>query len=349
MSQINIHNYEAYLLDFSEGNLSEEMQMELELFLIQHPELGIDLNELSLMNVELEPVSFNEKEKLKKTELDLVSETEFINYIEGLSSNKEKLHVEKSCASNPKLNKELTLYKNTITKADLSVVYENKEGLKRQANVIWLNINARSFAAAASILFVLGLIFLWPKQEITNTKIAVINHDTTIKPHSEEVILRENSMIANNEQKNIIQEKKSGEAYKINSNKIGTLNKESLAKESATHSNITNNKVPEITNVENKSPLLKEEIALNTSEINPNLKNNSVVTVITENDEEPITGVAAKKKKGIWSIAEKALKNLNSLGVKSVNGETENSENETAYALTVGGLSITHKKPAENL
>ena len=44
MSQINIHNYEAYLLDFSEGNLTDELQMELELFLIQHPELDINLS-----------------------------------------------------------------------------------------------------------------------------------------------------------------------------------------------------------------------------------------------------------------------------------------------------------------
>ena len=34
MHKINIHNYEAYLLDFSEGNLTGELQVELELFLI---------------------------------------------------------------------------------------------------------------------------------------------------------------------------------------------------------------------------------------------------------------------------------------------------------------------------
>ena len=48
MHKINIHNYEAYLLDFSEGNLTGEFQVELELFLIQHPELEINLDELIL-------------------------------------------------------------------------------------------------------------------------------------------------------------------------------------------------------------------------------------------------------------------------------------------------------------
>jgi len=44
MGQINIHNYEAYLLDFSEGNFTNELQVELELFLIQHPEIDINLS-----------------------------------------------------------------------------------------------------------------------------------------------------------------------------------------------------------------------------------------------------------------------------------------------------------------
>ena len=44
MQTITIDNYEAYLLDFSEGNLSDDLQVELELFLIQHPELEIDLS-----------------------------------------------------------------------------------------------------------------------------------------------------------------------------------------------------------------------------------------------------------------------------------------------------------------
>ena len=67
MHKIDIHNYEAYLLDYSEGNLTGELQVELELFLIQHPELEINLDELSLVTIENEATSFSNKISLKKS------------------------------------------------------------------------------------------------------------------------------------------------------------------------------------------------------------------------------------------------------------------------------------------
>ena len=54
-----------------------------------------------------------------------------------------------------------------------------------------------------------------------------------------------------------------------------------------------------------------------------------------------------KKKTGLWALASKALKNLNQVGVKSVNGNEDENQDKTSYALTLGGLSITHK--ANNL
>ena len=72
MHKIDIHNYEAYLLDYSEGNLTGELQVELELFLIQHPELEINLDELSLVSLENEAASFSNKNSLKKSEADVI-------------------------------------------------------------------------------------------------------------------------------------------------------------------------------------------------------------------------------------------------------------------------------------
>lgn len=95
MGQINIHNYEAYLLDFSEGNLTEELQMELELFLIQHPELDINLSELELVSLNEETFLFENKQHLKKSNHDLVSEAQFVAYIENQLSENEKQQIEK--------------------------------------------------------------------------------------------------------------------------------------------------------------------------------------------------------------------------------------------------------------
>ena len=109
MNTITKDNYEAYLLDFSEGNLTSELQMELELFLIQHPELEIDLDAIELLEIEKETVSFANKLGLKKTENDLVSEDQFIAYIENQLAPNERLFIEESCKTNASLLKDFEL------------------------------------------------------------------------------------------------------------------------------------------------------------------------------------------------------------------------------------------------
>jgi hypothetical protein len=56
-----------------------------------------------------------------------------------------------------------------------------------------------------------------------------------------------------------------------------------------------------------------------------------------------VTANPDKKKKGIWAAASRALKNLNHAGVKTVNGDNKEKPITSAYALTLGGVSITHK------
>ena len=69
----------------------------------------------------------------------------------------------------------------------------------------------------------------------------------------------------------------------------------------------------------------------------------TIVETITENEDEAPVLIPEKKKKGLWANASRALKNLNNAGVKSVNGNEEDGKNKTSYALTLGGISITHK------
>jgi hypothetical protein len=66
------------------------------------------------------------------------------------------------------------------------------------------------------------------------------------------------------------------------------------------------------------------------------------VDVISESDEEDAPAEEPRKK-GIWAMAKRTLKNLNAVGVKSVNGTEENANNNTTYALTLGNVKITHK------
>lgn len=343
MQRIDIHNYEAYLLDFSEGNLTGELQVELELFLIQHPELAINLDELSLVTLEDEATSFLNKQSLKKSEIDLVSETQFIAYIENQLPENEQLELEKSCAINPTLSKELLLFTNTIAKPDISIVFENKQSLKRKPKVIWFDFSAVQYAAAACIIFLVGLFILWPKTTIDSESSTLANKTGAITTHT--IASNNNSVIESTTHPNdFISPKESNRSI---TQQTTTLKKEQalLANNTTSTKNNAvsiNDTVPQTLNNSPiiESPINETLIALNTV---PAIKKKTVVQVITENDDEQVVTNFEKKKKGVWAAASRALKNLNHAGVKSVNGDEEDTKDNTAYAITLGGVSITHK------
>lgn len=334
MGRIDIHNYEAYLLDLSEGNLQEEFQIELELFLIQHPELNIDLAELSPVSLDKDVTRYSEKNNLKKSESDLVSDAQFIAYIEQQLSLEERFHVEKSCDINPLLLKELALYKATIATADTSVVYSDKRELKRKPKVVWFDFSFTHYAAAACILFLLGLFIVWPGTDAENQNEKLVNKSET------------NSGLKttwnSSQNKSQIAVKASTQKTSASKQNKHIIHKEALSDQKEnTMLNDTSYEttIPTpVTELKTNEPF----IALNTPPVTKQA-NNTIVQVITENEEDVTEAKKETKKKGLWSVASRALKNLNHAGVKSVNGDESSNNENVGYALTVGGLNITHK------
>jgi hypothetical protein len=343
MRKIDIHNYEAYLLDFSEGNLTSDLQVELELFLIHHPELEINLDELSLVTLDNEATSFSNKNALKKAPTDLISEAQFIAYIENQLPENERLHLEKSCAINATLSKELVLFTATLASPDASILFENKQSLKRKPKVVWFNFSLTQYAAAACVVFLIGVFMFWSK---TNT-----NYETSVLANKSEAVISQSVATNNNP---------STEQTTNTNNNIAPItphvsgpqqNSKSkpeqafLANNISKH-NINSTKATDTTlNTIKNTPIIeppKKETLIALNEI-PAAKQKTVVQVITENDEEPITVNSNKKKKGIWAAASRALRNLNHFGVKSVNGDENENKGNTAYAITLGGVSVTHK------
>ena len=64
--EINRHNYEAFLLDQLEGNLSVDEQQELHNFLLLNPDCSPELNEAEPLILEGEKVQFQNGRFLKK-------------------------------------------------------------------------------------------------------------------------------------------------------------------------------------------------------------------------------------------------------------------------------------------
>lgn len=342
MSKITIDNYEAYLLDLWEGNLSGEMQVELELFLIQHPELKTDLSELPVFTEEAEAPVFKAKNSLKRSEDELVSEERFIAYIENQLPLNERLELEKSCAANPSLANELNLYKKTIATADVAVVYEPKHELKRKPKIIWFNFSATQFAAAASVAFLIGLFVLWPKSGEYH-----LNHTNALAQNKTEKqtspSTKNSTQTANMVKDDVLPTAVTNHTH---SNAGNAANEQTVAVNAAQSNTTTPPQDPEF-QVPDPNPVASATPAAvtnNKEEKNSTLlasNTKTTVDVITESDDEDAP--EAPKKKGIWGLAKRTLKNLNTVGVKSVDGAEEQNSDNTTYALTLGNIKITHK------
>ncbi|MBK9190552.1 MAG: hypothetical protein IPM77_03080 [Crocinitomicaceae bacterium] len=96
MEKINKHNYEAYFLDYLEGNLSAEEKADLFAFLEENPALKNELD-LELNDLTLDPSSliFADKNKLKAEDESIISlnnaEVWMIESVEkNLNASKQK-------------------------------------------------------------------------------------------------------------------------------------------------------------------------------------------------------------------------------------------------------------------
>ena len=181
---------------------------------------------------------------------------------------------------------------------------------------------------------------LWPKTNLELNGLALVNKKDLMKTNNE-ALLNTNSSTTNN---NIIHPEESNTSLAQHSST--NKNQQSLL---ANHLAKQENNITSIKDtlpaIAHNSPIIESPknetlVALN---VVPVVKPKTIVQVITENDDEVVTTHTDKKKKGIWATASRALKNLNHVGVKSVNGDEEETKDNTAYAITLGGVSITHK------
>jgi hypothetical protein len=137
--KISRDNYEAYFLDYHEGNLSPEMMGEVLVFVGQNPDLKEEFEEFE--NVSLVPDDlhlYTEKDFLKKNpgiftgpitlaniEEYLVAETE------GLLSADILAELDEFIVSNPQFEKDRRIYSHTRLVAESQIVYRQKNILKR--------------------------------------------------------------------------------------------------------------------------------------------------------------------------------------------------------------------------
>ena len=162
MSKINLSNYEAFYLDFLEGNLGEDDTVLLHNFLESHPQLqvekekfvsihpGISTLEQSFKS-HLKAISFNDETKITSEN----AEQFLIATVEGLLSENKQKELSQYISANSRWLEEQLTYSNTKLSADLKIVFNPKNSLKQNRKTIYLPLLLAGVAASIAGLFFL--------------------------------------------------------------------------------------------------------------------------------------------------------------------------------------------------
>jgi hypothetical protein len=160
---ITIDNYEAFYLDYLEGNLGGEDLAAFEAFLDAHQELRMD-DHFDMPAIEPEEAmdGFSKlllKKHVPVTELSAENFDFFlISYTEGLFDEKEKAYFLSWVSENPEFAGELSMAARAVLQADMALVYTEKEALhqsKTRVLPMWWAMGA--VAAGLAILITLNI------------------------------------------------------------------------------------------------------------------------------------------------------------------------------------------------
>ncbi len=158
-SNINIHNYEEYIVNYLDGKLNPVEAAELFLFLEIHAELDEDVDELREMTIEPDlNIAYDFKDALKLShdaDASQISSENYLYYftafIEGDLSQKGVDGVNYFIAQNPDYRNELLLLEKCKIEPAKDIYYPNKSKLKKKAGLI-IPMPVRWAALAASLL-----------------------------------------------------------------------------------------------------------------------------------------------------------------------------------------------------
>lgn len=176
MERISIFNYEAFYLDFLEGNLNEADTLLLMNFLEENPSLRMEDEDLPLFDVDCVVLDEEAKNELKQpllTDTIHLNNVEFflISESEGLLPQTKVDELTLFVANNKSLIYDKGIYAVAKFTPDMSIVYEDKAGLKRKKTfVLWQYASIATISSAAAII-----VFFMTWSSINNPVIDINN------------------------------------------------------------------------------------------------------------------------------------------------------------------------------
>lgn len=188
MKTINETNYEAFYLDFLEGNLSEEDTALLLTFLDTHPEYKLEEEEFISLDQNPVVLENSYKESLKQVLFDEDSiilsniQSFLIAHTEGILSPEKERELDHFIALNPSFAHDQKLFDATRLIPNTSEIYTDKSSLKQVKRVaLWPFI---SLAVAASIALLITFGNLTSTTDPSGHSVANNTNNDTIQKQS---------------------------------------------------------------------------------------------------------------------------------------------------------------------
>ena len=138
---INISNYEEFLLSYIDGELNNEERAAVESFLQQHPAQAKELEVLKATILQPDKtLAFSDKEMLYRSTAITTEnyETYLLSYIDGELNAAEQQALEAFLKKHPHLQQELDTWQATRLPSDEALQFDNKEMLYRHTGTLTL-------------------------------------------------------------------------------------------------------------------------------------------------------------------------------------------------------------------
>ena len=347
--KIDRDNYEIFFLDYFDGNLPKDLIEDLFIFLDQNFDLKEEFEQMSVISINPDKISFPNKNSLKKTE-SKINNSNYNEYlaasIEGDLNNEELIELNQFINQNPQYKKEFEIIGKTKLVDDDEIIFENKNSLKHRT--IQLHRNIYSYVAvAASVIIVFGIFILTHKSEVSKSEYAKLNH-TNLKTRN----ISTNKLVAKTSIKTTVN----------NNQKIETKNKD-LKKEITTIENAqlkNHSEVAVINKIQSKEIKIIEN-AMTTEQENPSFFNTFVNSPTTNNYEIAknniqenkniisklivsssnfINKVSNKSKKenlkeGLWNLAFLGLRGYNKVLNRNIDMEKRYNDDGTLASVSI--------------
>lgn len=154
MSKIDIHNYEAFYLDYLEGNLSKEDTAQLMLFLDSNPEIKAELDEFEMLELNIPDVEFD-KSSLHQTINESNVEDYIIASLEKVIDPDDELELNEYLSQSDEARAMANRYKHTILPLR-EIQYPEKNKLKKRGTPIFYIAPLIGAAAAVFLFFIIN-------------------------------------------------------------------------------------------------------------------------------------------------------------------------------------------------